>query len=162
MLKWVRCEYIFRYSIKAIIIKDDKFLVEQVDQGRGIFYKLPGGGHHFGETIHEALPRELHEELGIDAEIGTLLFIRDYLAKNHDMEFDDSNFQQTELMFLCNVKDFSNLGRGTEPDKNQVICWKSIEELEQIKFYPQKLVPYLKDIKKIKGQKETIYLGDVN
>ena len=125
---------IFRYSIKAIIIKDDKFLVEQVDQGRGIFYKLPGGGHHFGETIHEALHRELQEELGIDAEIGTLLFIRDYLAKNHDMEFDDSNFQQTELMFLCNVKDFSNLGRGTEPDKNQVICWKSAEELEQIKF----------------------------
>jgi len=155
-------DYIFRYSIKAIIIKDDKFLVEQVDQGRGIFYKLPGGGHHFGETIHEALHRELHEELGIDAEIGTLLFIRDYLAKNHNMEFDDSNFQQTELMFLCNVKDFSNLGRGTEPDKNQVICWKSIEELEQIKFYPQKLVPYLKDIKKLKGQKETIYLGDVN
>ena len=155
-------DYIFRYSIKAIIIKDDKFLVEQVDQGRGIFYKLPGGGHHFGETIHEALHRELQEELGIDAEIGTLLFIRDYLAKNHDMEFDDSNFQQTELMFLCNVKDFSNLGRGTEPDKNQVICWKSIEELEQIKFYPQKLVPYLKDIKKLKGQKETIYLGDVN
>ena len=155
-------DYIFRYSMKAIIIKDGKFLVEQVDQGRGIFYKLPGGGHHFGETIHEALHRELQEELGIDAEIGTLLFIRDYLEKNHSMEFDDSNFQQTELMFLCNVKDFSNLGKGTEPDKNQVICWKSAEELEQIKFYPKKLVPYLKSIQKLKGQKETIYLGDVN
>ena len=153
---------IFRYSIKAIIIKDNKFLVEQVDQGRGIFYKLPGGGHHFGETIHEALHRELKEELGLTAEIGTLLFIRDYLAKNHDMEFDDANFQQTELMFLCHVKDFSNLGNGLEPDKNQVICWKTAEELEQIKFFPKKLVPYLKNLDKLKKQAETIYLGDIN
>lgn len=153
---------IFRYSIKAIIIKDGKFLVEQVDQGRGIFYKLPGGGHHFGETIHEALHRELKEELGLDAKIGTLLFIRDYLAKNHDMEFDDPNFQQTELLFLCYVDDFSNLGTGDEPDKNQVIVWKTAEELEQIKFLPRKLVSYLKDIDKLYTQKETIYLGDIN
>ena len=153
---------IFRYSIKAIIIKDGKFLVEQVDQGRGQFYKLPGGGHHFGETIHQALLRELKEELGLDANIGTLLFIRDYLAKNHDMEFDDPNFQQTELMFLCDVKDFSNLGKGLEPDKNQIICWKTAEELEQIKFLPKKLVPYLKNLQTLQEQRETIYLGDIN
>lgn len=153
---------IFRYSMKAIIIKDGKFLVEQVDQGRGQFYKLPGGGHHFGETIHQALLRELKEELGLDASIGTLLFIRDYLAKNHDMEFDDPNFQQTELIFLCDVKDFSTLGKGLEPDKNQIICWKTPEELEQIKFLPKKLVPYLKDLQKLQEQRETIYLGDIN
>lgn len=153
---------IFRYSIKAIIIKNNKFLVEQVNQGRGVFYKLPGGGHCFGETIHQALHRELKEELGIDAQIGALLFIRDYIAKNHDMEFDDANFQQTELMFLCKIKDFSALGQGTEPDKNQVIMWKTAEELEQIKFFPKKLVPYLKDINKLYAQTATIYLGDVN
>lgn len=153
---------IFRYSVKAIIIKDDKFLVEQVNQGRGVFYKLPGGGHRFGETIHQALHRELKEELGIDAQIGALLFIRDYIAKNHDMEFDDANFQQTELIFLCKVKDFSALGQGMEPDKNQVIMWKTAEELEQIKFFPKKLVPYLKDINKLYAQTATIYLGDVN
>ncbi len=153
---------IFRYSVKAIIVKDEKFLVEQVNQGRGIFYKLPGGGHMFGETIHEALQRELKEELGLNVKIGNLLFIRDYIAKNHDMEFDDPNFQQTELMFLCHVEDFSNLGNGTKPDKNQFIVWKTADELVQIKFLPRKLVPYLKDIKQLYEQKETIYLGDVN
>ena len=153
---------IFRYSVKAVIIKENKILVEQVDQGRGIFYKLPGGGHHFGETIQEALLRELKEELGIEAEIGRLLFVRDYLAKNHDMEVDDPNFQQTELMFLCHVKDFSTLGQGTEPDKNQIICWKTSEELAQIKFFPKKLVSYLTNLSKLQEQKETIYLGDVN
>ena len=151
---------IFRYSIKAIIVHEGKFLVEQVDQGQGVFYKLPGGGHQFGETIHGALHRELKEELGIEADIGPLLFVRDYLAKNHGMEIDGPNFQQTELLFLCQVKDFSNLGKGTEPDKKQVICWKTPQELAHIKFFPQALVPYLTALEKYKTQ--TVYLGDVN
>lgn len=36
-------EAIFRYSMKAIIIKDNKLLVESCDYGRGLFCKLPGG-----------------------------------------------------------------------------------------------------------------------
>ena len=36
-------EKIFRYSIKAVIIRDGKLLVESCDYGRGRFCKLPGG-----------------------------------------------------------------------------------------------------------------------
>lgn len=43
-------EKIFRYSIKAVIIRDGKLLVESCDYGRGRFCKLPGGGHRWGET----------------------------------------------------------------------------------------------------------------
>jgi len=150
---------IFRYSIKGIIIKDGKVLVGRVNQGRGEFYKLPGGGHHFGETVGEALVRECQEELGLNVKLGPLLFVRDYLAKNHAMEFDDANFQQTELMFLCLVDDFSTLGQGHEVDANQELFWKTPGELAAIKFMPQAIVPFLKDIENIK---QTIYLGDVN
>lgn len=44
-------EKIFRYSIKAVIIRDGKLLVESCDYGRGRFCKLPGGGHQWGETM---------------------------------------------------------------------------------------------------------------
>lgn len=37
-------EKVFRYSVKAIIIKGNKLLVESCDYGRGRFCKLPGGG----------------------------------------------------------------------------------------------------------------------
>lgn len=59
-------ENIFRYSIKAIIIRDNKILVESCDYGRGRFCKLPGGGHQWGETMSEALIRECKEELNLD------------------------------------------------------------------------------------------------
>ena len=58
-------EKIFRYSIKAVIIRDGKLLVESCDYGRGRFCKLPGGGHQWGETMEQALIRECREELNL-------------------------------------------------------------------------------------------------
>lgn len=153
-------ENIFRYSIKAIIIRDNKILVESCDYGRGRFCKLPGGGHQWGETMSEALIRECKEELNLDVIPIRLILARDYIAKNHFQTIDTDCFHQAELMFECSVKDFSSLACGVEPDgKNQQIKWIAIDELADSDFYPKAIIPYLKDIKKIK---ETIVLGDVN
>ncbi len=151
---------IFRYSIKAIIIKENKLLVESVDYGRGRFSKLPGGGQEWGETMQDALIRECKEELNIDIKPLRLVMARDYIAKNHNQNIDLDYFHQAELMFECEVEDFSTLGAGTVPDGDgQRIEWIDLDELSQSDFYPKAIVPYLRDIKNIK---ETIVLGDVN
>ena len=56
----------FKHSVKAIIIKDGKLLVESVDYGRGRYCKLPGGGQEFGETMQETIIRECMEELNLE------------------------------------------------------------------------------------------------
>ena len=150
---------IFRYSIKAIIIKDNKLLVENCDYGRGCFMKLPGGGHQWGETMEQALIRECKEELNIDVIPQKLVITRDYIAKNHPNKIDFSLFHQAELMFTCFVKDFSTLGLGTEPDGRQEILWIDIDKLKDTDFYPKAIIPYLKDLDNIN---HTIVLGDVN
>lgn len=96
-------ENIFRYSIKAIIIRDNKILVESCDYGRGRFCKLPGGGHQWGETMSEALIRECKEELNLDVIPIRLILARDYIAKNHFQTIDTDCFHQAELMFECSV-----------------------------------------------------------
>ena len=151
---------IFRYSIKAIIIKDSKLLVESCDYGKGRFCKLPGGGHQWGETMQEALIRECKEELNIDVTPIRLVLARDYIAKNHFQSTDDDIFHQAELMFECEVKDFFPLGLGTEPDgEGQEIKWIPIKDLSNSDFYPKAIIPYLTKLKDIK---ETVVLGDVN
>lgn len=151
---------IFRYSIKAIIIKDNKLLVESCDYGRGRFCKLPGGGQQWGETMKEALIRECKEELNLDINPTRLLFTRDYIAKNHQQTIDDDIFHQAELMFECNVKDFSTLSIGSQPDgENQQIKWIDLDKLPTSNFYPKAIVPYLTQLDTIT---ETIVLGDVN
>ena len=153
-------EKIFRYSIKAVIIRDGKLLVESCDYGRGRFCKLPGGGHQWGETMEQALIRECREELNLTVRPERLLFVRDYIAKNHDSPFDDPCFHQAELMFLCTVEDFSPLCNGSIPDaEKQQIRWIEIDRLANSDFFPQAIVPWLKNIDKVT---QTIVLGDVN
>lgn len=151
---------IFRYSMKAIIVKDGKLLVESCDYGYGRFCKLPGGGHQWGETMTEALIRECREELNLTVEPIRLLFVRDYIAKNHRTKTDLPSFHQAELMFECQVEDFSTLAIGSEPDgAEQQIKWIKLEDLPASDFVPQAIVPYLRNLDKIR---ETIILGDVN
>lgn len=153
-------EKVFRYSMKAIIIKDGKLLVESCDYGRGRFCKLPGGGHQWGETMTEALIRECKEELNLEVKPTRLVFVRDYIAKNHKTTLDLDCFHQAELMFECQVDDFSKLSLGTEPDGDgEEIKWISLDDLATSDFYPKAIIPYLKDLKNIK---ETIILGDAN
>lgn len=153
-------EKFFKYSMKAIIIKDGKLLVESCDYGRGRFCKLPGGGHQWGETMQEALIRECKEELNIEVNPKRLLFVRDYIAKNHNTTLDLPCFHLAELIFECEVQDFSTLSLGSEPDSDaQQIKWIALDDLADSDFYPKAIIPYLKNLSTIK---ETIILGDVN
>ncbi|OGH11293.1 MAG: hypothetical protein A3B38_00510 [Candidatus Levybacteria bacterium RIFCSPLOWO2_01_FULL_36_13] len=58
-------EKLFHIGIKAVIVNDDKALVLR-DTNRYEGYDVPGGKIDKGETIEQALKRELKEELGLD------------------------------------------------------------------------------------------------
>jgi 8-oxo-dGTP diphosphatase len=55
---------LYRVSLKAVIVLDNKLLVTRETAG---WYNLPGGGLDYGEETDEALLRELREELGLSA-----------------------------------------------------------------------------------------------
>ncbi len=60
--------------VTGLIKKGKKVLVGQRPEGHSLAgqWEFPGGKIELNETPKEALHRELHEELGIDAEIGEL------------------------------------------------------------------------------------------
>ena len=102
----------------------------------------------------------MQEELNIEVKPLRLLFVRDYIAKNHYMTLDLPCFHLAELMFECQVSDFSPLEPGSEPDNPaQRIKWLNIDTLADSDFYLKTIIPYLKKLKDIK---ETIILGDIN
>lgn len=56
-----------RLGVKALNQREDGRVYRiREDTPDGVFWRLPGGGVEAGETIPEALRRELREELGID------------------------------------------------------------------------------------------------
>ncbi len=69
--EWQVPDAFYRISIKAIIKNEKNELLvlrdvtEDKEEGGG--YELPGGGLDWGENEHEALRRELIEELALDS-----------------------------------------------------------------------------------------------
>lgn len=149
-----------RPAPKAIIVAEGKLLALKMRDGEDFWYMLPGGGVHLGETLHEALTREVREETGVEVEIGPLRFVRDYIAKNHEFAEEDPNVHQVEYMFECRIVDGAALGRGSDLDKDQVgLDWLPVASLEEFRLYPKTIRPL---IGRMHAEPMRVYLGDVN
>jgi 8-oxo-dGTP pyrophosphatase MutT (NUDIX family) len=57
-----------RHAARAVIVDDDR-RIAILEVNNGEYFKIPGGGVEFGESIEEALRREAREEAGCDIEI---------------------------------------------------------------------------------------------
>ena len=58
--------------VAAIIKKDNSYLIAQRNKNKymGLKWEFPGGQVEPNETFHEALSREIQEELNIDINVG--------------------------------------------------------------------------------------------
>jgi mutator protein MutT len=70
-------------AVGAIILKDDKILLVKRGAEPGIGkWSIPGGSMEFGETMEEAVKREVKEETGLDVEVGKLAGVLDLIVKS--------------------------------------------------------------------------------
>lgn len=149
-----------RNSAKAIILHEGKLLAIRKKSNAEEYYVLPGGGQEREETLADAVKRECMEETGVDVEVHDLLFIREYIGKNHEFAEFDSDLHQVEFFFHCTVKNPHGAGNGAEPDRNQVgIAWLSVADIESTRLYPKGLRTHIAGINR--GERR-VYLGDIN
>ena len=149
-----------RTAARALIIRKGKLLAIKMRDQSGIFYILPGGGQRHGETLKQGLKRECLEEIGTEVEVGELLYVREYIGKNHEFRQAHSAFHQLESVFRCSLPDPDGIGPGSEHDKKQIgVEWIPITELENRRFLPTAIKQYFT----AEGfDPRTNYLGDVN
>lgn len=94
-----------RVNVRGIIWQDGKLFCQQLKNNhsnqREPFWCTPGGGMDDGETIHQALRREMVEETGIAPIIGRLLFVQ---------QFFDGDKEQLEFFFhITNAEDYHQI-----------------------------------------------------
>ena len=148
-----------RPSIKAIIVRDAHLLVIANRSAAGeTFYILPGGGQEPLEDAPQALQRECLEEIGVGVRVGALLYVRDYIAKNHEFAHESPLFHGLELMFECSVEEGLEPQTGSVPDEWQTgVAWLPLERLAELPLYRRALCELLD-----RGNRSRVYLGDVN
>lgn len=70
-------------GVGAVIInsEDEILLVKRLKDPEKGFWTIPGGSVEFGETIENAIVREVEEEIGVKVRIVTLLGITNHIIK---------------------------------------------------------------------------------
>ncbi len=136
-----------RSAVRALVIdpEDRVLLVRFEFPGEGTRWALPGGGVEPNESDHEALQRELAEELGLlDASIGPHIWDRLHIVPFVSGEFDG----QRERIYLVRSRAFEPRPHLSWPELHaeflfEIRWWHPHELAVGLPFAPQALHDHL-------------------
>lgn len=139
-----------RNSAKALIIREGKMAAIRICDGGEEWYIMPGGGQDSGETLSEAVCREVAEELGIRAECRELLFVIEGVH--------GERFHRVDHVFLCEyLGDIEDA--QLHADTNQTgMEWLDISRLNTLPLYPSRLRRQIMNF--FEGKPYRVYLGN--
>jgi len=114
---------------RGVQVQDDRILLcRSLTQGH---LYLPGGHVESGESIREALEREIEEELGAEVEVGPFLGLLEY-------SFHDGKEKHAELNILFAIR---GVGALRSREREIEFVWQRLSELNSL--LPEPLVELL-------------------
>lgn len=142
----------FNLRVYGLILNDlGEILISDEHEYGFPFTKFPGGGLEFGESLPNALKREIREELGLDVEIGDLFYFNEHAQIS---QFNE-NHQLFAFYYLVHINDqnerFREVYEVPLSEQGEKQRWLSLSGInyEELTFPIDRIV--LHKLKKEKG-----------
>ena len=140
-------EFVFSYRVAGICIHNGKILLQKPTNDTG--FSFPGGHVSYGETHEQTLVREFHEEIGAEISVGPLQWVGEIF-----FPWGKKPCQQICLYYLISITDSHTPRQGMflaqehlqGRDFELEFHWVPMENLQQIKVYPEGAAAYLKNM----------------
>ena len=137
----------FAFAVKAVIIKDDKFLVlkrskSEMDSSyinKHKCWDLPGGSVKYCETAIHALLREIEEETGLNISVGKILSVYDAIRTNVHLVI---------ITYICTYLS----GNVRLSNEHEAFYWLKIEDMQRKKLPDWMINNFKKAFNEIYGQ----------
>jgi ADP-ribose pyrophosphatase YjhB (NUDIX family) len=117
-------------AVGAVVCNDrgEILLIERTDNG---LWALPGGAQEIGESVKEAVRREVQEETGIEVEVTALTGI--YSDPAHVIAYDDGEVRQEfSLCFAARAVS----GSLRPSSESRQARWVAPEEIGGLNIHP--------------------------
>lgn len=127
--------YPIRLRSSALIMERDAVLLVEFNDENGLHYNLPGGGVEAGESLIQAVEREVFEETDIRVDVGQVAFIYEYAPHLAQARYGPVHSLTT--IFECTLQNGEVPRMPEKPDQNQTgVKWVPLNRLNQVVLYP--------------------------
>lgn len=144
-----------RFGVRALIQKNGLFAMQQSKTGE---YKIPGGGIDAGESIKQALVREVQEETGLVIKPASIKELGEILEMRRDIFDEKTKYIAHSLHYSCEVEDEIVETSMTESEKAKGfhLAWADIDTVIETNERLMKEKWQFRDVEFLKWYKENI------
>jgi 8-oxo-dGTP diphosphatase len=121
-------DFIGQVAVKALIIKNGEILIIRNHHDASL-WELPGGHIDIDESVEEALIREVKEELGVDAKVGTLIYSQQVIHKTRG----------TPHLFLICTANLTDPDQPLQNPSEEIaeMRWVDKNSAKELEFYQE-------------------------